>query len=143
MSKICGTDPEQLAKQMFSAGSDLSGKTDEEIFYQDYKVFAVDNKRIGVGQISSVLSEQLQERKPALLSFLQKRHGAVGMDYSYLIMTNILEEKSDVICDCEAGERLLESAFPGCVIRDHCAELKGVVSRKKQFIPSLLAAIKV
>ena len=142
LAAICEVDLEQLARQMFSAGSDLGEKTEEEIFYQDYKVFSVDNKKIGVGQISSVLTELMEEKKPGLLEYLQTHHGSNGMDYSYLILTNIIEEKSDVLCDCEAGERVLETAFPGARVEEHIASLNGVVSRKKQFIPALLAALK-
>ncbi len=142
LAKNCGVHLEQLAKEMFSAGSNLSGKSDEEIFFQDYKVFTVDNKKVGIGQISSVLSDELQDMRPRMLEFLKKHHAHSGMDFCYLMMTSILEEGSEVLCDCESAAELIRDAFPGVEVKDLVAVLPGVVSRKKQLGPMLMGAIK-
>ena len=142
LAKNCGVHLEQLAKEMFSAGSNLSGKSDEEIFFQDYKIFTVDNKKIGIGQISSVLNDELAEMKPRLLKFLRENHAKSGMDYGFLMMTSILDECSEVLCDTQSGETLIEEAFPGAVVEDRVGVLPGVVSRKKQFVPALMGALK-
>ena len=52
LAQIAGVVPEELAREMFRAGSDLSLKTEKEIFYQDYKEFAFGDKKAGIGQIS-------------------------------------------------------------------------------------------
>src|SRR5699024_1750414 len=57
LAKIAGIEPESYAREMFSAGSNLSSKTEEEIFYQDFKEFTVEDMKIGVGQISSMSQE--------------------------------------------------------------------------------------
>lgn len=50
LAQIAGIDVEEHAKAMFRAGSDLSGKTPNEIFYMDYKKFNADTIDFGVGQ---------------------------------------------------------------------------------------------
>lgn len=49
---------------MFAAGSNLKGKSDEDIFYQDFKRFTVGNSVFGIGQITSLDSEELENLKP-------------------------------------------------------------------------------
>lgn len=138
----CGVELEELAKAMFSAGSNLKGKTDEEIFYQDYKLFTVENKRVGIGQISSVLVDELQDLKPRMLSFLQEKRKSGEVDFCFLMMTSILDESSDVLCDSTGGVALVESAFPGSHGEELVVTLPGVVSRKKQMVPSLMATLR-
>ena len=142
LAAIAGVDTEQLARQMFAAGSNLQGKTEEEILFQDYKVFNADNKRIGIGQITSVLQDETEMLKPRMAAFMRERHKSSGMDYCFLLITSIMDEKSDVVCDCEAAEHILEMAFPGAPWDSHVFNIDGLVSRKKQFVPAVIAAIK-
>ena len=66
LALIAGINIEQFAKEMFKAGSNLKDKSPEEIFYQDYKKFiAEDEINFGVGQISSMDSDELAEIKAA------------------------------------------------------------------------------
>lgn len=142
LAKNCGVQLDSLAKEMFSAGSNLKGKTDEEICFQDYKVFTVDDKKIGIGQISSVLADEMEEMKPGLLQFLAENQEHGGTDYKFLMMTSILDECSEILCDSQAAENLIEDAFPNAKVKDRTAMLPGVVSRKKQLVPALMGALR-
>ncbi|MCI8515167.1 MAG: putative manganese-dependent inorganic diphosphatase [Lachnospiraceae bacterium] len=142
LAKNCGVLPDALAREMFSAGSNLKGKTDEEICFQDYKVFTVDDKRVGIGQINSVLADEMEEMKPGLLRFLAENQGKGGTDYKFLMMTSILDEGTEILCDSQASENLIEDAFPNAKVKDRTAMLPGVVSRKKQLVPALMGALR-
>ena len=50
LAKIANIDIEAYAIAMFNAGSKLMNETDEEIFYQDYKVFSSENLKCGIGK---------------------------------------------------------------------------------------------
>ena len=39
LAKIAGIDIEEYGREMFRAGSNLSSKTEEEIFFRDYRSF--------------------------------------------------------------------------------------------------------
>lgn len=97
LAELAGINTLDHAKAMFAAGSNLLDKTNEEIFYQDYKEFSIGNKRIGIGQISSMNGDELQalgERlKPCLKEQRTKRH----VDMSFLMLTNILDESTTLI----------------------------------------------
>ena len=77
---------------MFSAGSNLKDKSPEEIFYQDYKKFIGEgNVSFGVGQISSMDSEELKEIKEKLMPFMVSECGRHDITRVYFMLTNILQ----------------------------------------------------
>ena len=58
---------------MFEAGSDLSSRSTEEIFYQDYKTFCTAGANFGVGQITSVSEAGLRAQIPALQQLMKEK----------------------------------------------------------------------
>ena len=61
-----GIDIDKYAADMFAAGSNLKGKSEQEIFYQDFKIFDSDDITFGVAQVSAVSRRQLNSIKPEL-----------------------------------------------------------------------------
>ena len=134
---------EEFAREMFKAGSNLKDKAPEEIFYQDYKKFIAEgNVAFGVGQISSMDEEELQEIKARLKPFMVSECGRHGISRVYFMLTNIMDESSDVIYYGEGSEEMGKIAFQQ-EPEDKCFHLKGVVSRKKQLIPAMMEAAQV
>ena len=142
LAKIAGIDTKQLAREMFAAGSDLKQKTEKDIFYQDYKVFDMDGTTIGIAQISSMDEEELKELKKRMVPFLEQMKSKHNVDMLFFLLTSILDESSEVLCDSQSGEQLLEQAFPGCHPQNQSVVLEGVVSRKKQFVPALMMVLQ-
>ena len=140
-AQIAGIDVEEHAKAMFRAGSDLSGKTPNEIFYMDYKKFNADTIDFGVGQITSMDQGELDDIKVSILEYMDSVKEEQGLDYVFFMLTNILEETTHLlICGPEA-EGVIERGF-GVTPEDKVAILPGVMSRKKQMIPNLLNAFQ-
>ncbi len=140
LALIAGIDIESFAKEMFAAGSNLKDKTVEEIFYQDYKKFiAEDDITFGVGQISSMNGDELKKVKKRLLPFMKNECGHHGVHRIYFMLTNIIEESTELLYYGEDSERLIEQAFH-VQPEDGAYFLAGVVSRKKQLIPALMEA---
>ena len=134
---------EDFAREMFKAGSNLKDKAPEEIFYQDYKKFIAEgNVAFGVGQISSMDEEELQEIKVRLKPFMVSECGRHGITRVYFMLTNIMDESSDVIYYGEGSEEMGKIAFRQ-EPEDKCFHLKGVVSRKKQMIPAMMEAAQI
>ena len=142
LAKIAGVNTGQLAREMFAAGSDLKQKTEKEIFYQDYKVFNVDGTTVGISQISSMDEEELQDLKTRMAPFLETMRSKHSVDMLFFMLTSILEESTEVLCDSVNGEQILEQAFPGCRPQNQAVSLPGVVSRKKQFVPALMMVLQ-
>lgn len=137
LASIAEVDIESYARKMFEAGSNLRNKSAKEIFYQDFKKFNVGKVNFGVGQISSMNPDELESCKEKLLPYMQEVKDSFGMDMVYFMMTNILEESSEVLICGDFGKEVIRDAF-GVSVDDSSAILPGVVSRKKQMIPGIL-----
>lgn len=142
-----GIDINQYAREMFSAGSNLKSKTDDEIFYQDFKRFNSGKVSFGVGQISSLNADELESLKERLLPYLKKAHREHGVDMMFFMLTNILNESTILLYEGAGALSMLTNAFHleenTEEARDSASgtvELPGVVSRKKQLIPAIMIA---
>ena len=141
LAKIAKIEIESFANKMFRAGSNLSSKTPEEIFYQDYKKFIVDDLAFGVGQISFMSEEELQTVKDRLMPYMEKECGKHGIKMVFFMLTNIIKESTELLCYGEGSDGLVYEAF-GEKVEDSSCRLEGVVSRKKQLIPKFMNALQ-
>lgn len=141
LAQIAGIHIEEFAKEMFSAGSNLEGKTTEVIFYQDFKRFTSDKVNFGVGQISSMNAEELEALKKRLIPFMKHECGKNGISMVFFMLTNILDESSEIICWGDGSGRLVEESF-NVKEENHGYFLQGVVSRKKQLIPAFIGTLQ-
>ena len=147
LAVIAGIQLETYAGEMFAAGSNLKSKTDEDIFYQDFKKFTAGKVSFGVGQISSMNVQELDTLKTRLILYIQQAHKEQrGMDMIFFMLTNILDESTILICEGSGARKMIMSAFHieeaegggwGCTV-----VLPGVVSRKKQLIPAIGMALQ-
>ena len=141
LAQIAGIDIEDLAIDMFSAGSNLGSRTAEEIFYQDFKRFDVGNVEFGVGQINSMNAVELEEIREKLIPYLPVAHRESGLNMIFFMLTNIIKESTELLCYGPNSDTLVKEAFQLPDDGDSY-ELKGLVSRKKQLIPSLAGMIQ-
>ena len=140
LALIAGINIEEFAREMFKAGSNLKDKAPEEIFFQDYKKFIAEGDiSFGVGQISSMDSDELAEIKERLIPFMVSECGRHGVTRVYFMLTNIIEESTELLYYGEGSEEMAKTAFHMDPV-DGAFDLKGVVSRKKQLIPALMEA---
>ena len=130
-------DIEDHAKKMFRAGSDFKNKTTEEIFYQDFKIFHTEDCDFGVAQISAMSGEELEQIGEQLRPFLPQVLGEKRLNMVYVMLTDILEESSKIIFAGEDAGKILAHAFKKQEDADGIL-LDGIISRKKQMIPTLM-----
>ncbi|MDY4204390.1 putative manganese-dependent inorganic diphosphatase [Porcincola intestinalis] len=140
LAKIAGIEPEEYARKMFRAGSDLKNRTPEEIFYTDFKTFEVNEETIGIGQITSMDEEELADIRDRIKPFIEKAYEQHGLSLAFFMLTNIIDESTTMICYGKHAQELLESAF-GVTVEDHIAKMPGIVSRKKQVVPVIMAEL--
>ena len=141
LAEIADIQLEDMAAGMFNAGSNLKGKSAEEICFQDFKQFTVGDKIFVVGQINSMSKEELQEVRKKLEPYLEKAMKEHGLDMIYLMLTDILDESSELLCQGHGARETIIDAFDLPEDTEHMV-LKGVVSRKKQLIPALVGALQ-
>ena len=141
LAKISDIDLEQMAQEMFNAGSNLKGKSAEDICFQDFKQFTVNDTIFGVGQITSMSKEELAAIRDMMTEHLPKVLEAHNLNMIYFMLTDILAESTELLCVGTGAKGIALSAFD---LPDNAKSLilKGVVSRKKQLIPVLVETMQ-
>ncbi|MCI9557441.1 MAG: putative manganese-dependent inorganic diphosphatase [Lawsonibacter sp.] len=141
LAELAGVELERYADTMFEHGGDVSGKTAEEVFNGDYKIFTCGDIRFGVGQ-GSYMTEKNRKAAQALIApylpgALVKQH----LDYIFYMFTDVRNSNTELLMAGTGAAELIKNTFHAEFIQD-TAILPGIVSRKKQMIPRLLNAMK-
>lgn len=141
LAKICGEDIPSYADAMFEAGADLTGRTAEEVFHQDFKIFSRGNVKFGVGQ-GSFMTENSRKAAEALVGpYLPEAAQAEELPLVFYLFTDVKTSSSEVLWYGEDADGIVSRAFD-VEPEDGLAKLPGVVSRKKQVIPALMATLQ-
>ncbi len=146
LANIADIDLEAYAMEMFEAGSDLKGKSDEEIFYQDFKRYTSGTLSFGIGQITSLNAKELKKLEPRMEACASEAVEEHKVNMMFFMLTNILTESTNLVCEGAGAKELVYQAFypdeePEDTSDDVVA-LPGVVSRKKQLAPQILTALQ-
>ena len=94
----------------------------------------------GVSQISAMSREQLDKVAEKLRPFLKSVLGEKRIDMVYVMLTDILDENSVVISEGKDAGKILAEAFE-VEANEKGILLEGIISRKKQMIPTLMNAM--
>jgi manganese-dependent inorganic pyrophosphatase len=131
-------DADEFGTEMFETSSDVSGLSADEIVNRDAKEYGTSSgDRVSVSQIETV-GTGLLERKDEMLEALKKLRDENDYLFSALMVTDITEGGTQLLCvgDCSPVHQAFEARTQNGVI-----DLPGVMSRKKQVAPPLLAVL--
>lgn len=137
LSEICGVEIEEFAIDMFSAGSDMSSRTPKEIFNQDKKKFQVGDHSFIVAQINSMNAIELEEVKEKLVPYLEEKFDGLGVNMCFVMLNQHCKGRHRASLFREKAKDVARSAFQLPADLETIV-LKGLVSRKKQLIPSIV-----
>ena len=135
VGKIANISLEELGQTIFSA-SISDDKPADVLLFTDFKDFHIADHDFGVSQITCVDSNRMMQRKDEFLSVMRKTMEERGYTLMILMLTDVLLEGTHLLY--LGDEDIITQAF-GVQLKDHTCFLPGVVSRKKQVIPSLTA----
>lgn len=135
LEKIAGVDAKEFGIQMFKASSNLAERKVEELIEEDLKEFAIKDFKVGIGQASVMGLDGLENIQDALMQKLEEMRREKGMRYLLLMVTDLLEENTDLLIAGEAPAEIAK-AFDQ-PLQNQKVFLPGVLSRKKQVVPPL------
>ncbi len=141
LAAIAEVDAEELANSMFTAASNLDAKSEQDIFYQDYKKFVSGDIHFGVSQVMVMSVDERQKVSRKMADYVEKARQDKGLNMMFLLVTNIADETSELLFAGDKAQELVEETFDGEIV-DHTLMLPGVVSRKKQFIPPIMTTLQ-
>jgi manganese-dependent inorganic pyrophosphatase len=137
LEKVLRLDATEFGREMFESTSDLSHVAAEEIVSRDAKVYETGGGRtLCIAQVETV-GQALHERHDELLKALESVRERRDYALYALMVTDILTKDTELYVSGDTGP--LEQAF-GQSLRDGVLDLPGVMSRKKQVAPKVLAA---
>ena len=141
LAAICGEDIETYADAMFEAGSDLTGRTAEEVFHSDFKIFSSGKARFGVGQGSFMTENSRLAAEELVGPYLEEAAASENLPLVFYLFTDVKSASSEMLWYGKHAEDVIATAF-GVEPKDGKAWLPGVVSRKKQVTPAIMATLQ-
>jgi manganese-dependent inorganic pyrophosphatase len=138
LEDLIGVDAVAFGREMFERSSDVARVSATELVTRDLKEYEVDGGRaLSVAQIETV-GGAVQERAGELLEAAEAHRERSGHLLFALMLTDILAR--DTVLLVTGDGAIAERAF-GKQPVDGAIELPGVMSRKKQVAPELMAAV--
>ncbi len=135
LKDIASIDIESYSQKMFKAGTNLNGKTLDEIINEDIKVFEVNNKKVAISQIFTLNSEEVLNKKEEYISKIDEIKTNREYDIFLVCLTDIIEDGTYLLFNKSSRDIVSESFnIPNI---EQGTFIKYVVSRKKQIIPQI------
>jgi manganese-dependent inorganic pyrophosphatase len=139
LERVLALNATVLGREMFEATSDVSHVSADEIVSRDAKQYLVrSGHTICIAQVE-VVGLGLLERKSELLEAMARVRSNRGVQVYALMVTDVLSKGTNLLVSGDTGA--VAKAF-GATADDSTIELPGVMSRKKQVAPKMLAALE-
>ncbi|EBA04147.1 putative manganese-dependent inorganic pyrophosphatase [Rhodobacterales bacterium HTCC2150] len=126
----------EYAAEMFAAKSDVSRFSDAELLRMDSKKYGVGDTKFRVSVLETTTPATVLDRKDSIMEAMETVASEDGVDQVLLFVVDILKEEATMLIPNDLTKSVAEKSFSTTVSGDTVV-LPGVVSRKKQIIPSL------
>lgn len=140
LASIAKVDLNKYGLELLESGVDITGLTDEQIIYKDFKTYKVDEKVMAVGQVFTTNFDIFKDRIDSIVEYLNKIDEVYNYRIITLYVTNFLTNDSYLLFS-DNSKKSLELAY-GVENINEGHFLPGVVSRKKQIIPVLMDVLE-
>ena len=136
LANIAGVKYEEYGMEMFKAGSSIEGMSINEVIHGDFKNFTIDNQKVGIGQVSTMSTEEIMSKKQEFIDTLNDI--AKNEDYTAvaLFVTDILKNGSYILFN-DSSKHIFGGSF-GVQDIEQGYFFEGLVSRKKQVVPKVM-----
>ncbi|MBX3083433.1 MAG: DHH family phosphoesterase [Anaerolineae bacterium] len=129
---------EELGQALLAAGAGLGMRTGSEIINTDLKYYDQGGIKAGIAQVEVASFGEISPRLDDLKSALGSLAASQKLGLALLMVTDVVRGNSRLVVE---GQPRIISALPYARLDDETLDAPGVVSRKKQLLPAVLAAI--
>jgi manganese-dependent inorganic pyrophosphatase len=137
LCSITGINPEEYALELFSQLQSLKERDPHEVILSDFKMYSHMDKQVGIGQVEVITFENLKELYPSFKSALQDVARDKDLDWSMLLITDVMKQDSILI---SYGE--FETTLMYTKLEEHVFDLPNILSRKKQLLPEVIRVVE-
>lgn len=131
-----GIDIPTYAAEMFAAKSDVSAFSDAELLRMDSKEYKVADTKFRVSVLETTAPDTVLSRKASLMAAMPTVASEDGVEQVLLFVVDILNEEATLLVPNDLVKTVAEKSF-GATVSGDSVVLPGIMSRKKQIIPSL------
>ena len=139
LALIAGVDYKKYALDMFKAGTSLEGLTKEEVIKSDFKSFPIGDEKMAIGQVFTLDVDRIFDELDTYIEKLEEINNKEGYKFIIIAITDILKNGSYLIFT-ENAKSILENIYKLDDIKQGYY-VDGLVSRKKQILPSILSEL--
>ena len=139
LSTIAEVDYKTYGLALLKAGTSLEGMSRESVLYNDFKLYTVDDKTIGIGQFFTTNFEEIQADLEAYIDTLDEVAEANHYTIVALYITDIITNGSYVIYNRKAQD-IFEVAYHEGIKEGEY--LENCISRKKHVVPVLMEVLE-
>lgn len=129
---------EALGAELLAANAGLGERSADEVVNADLKFYEANGAQAGIAQVEIAnfreMEARLDDLKAALTNLADTRKLALSM----LMVTDVVRGNSRLVV---AGQPRVITALPYAHLDDGSLDAPGIVSRKKQLLPVVLAAL--
>jgi len=140
LAKVAEVETDSLSSELFAAKSDLTGMSVDDILSVDSKVFSLGQEKLRISVLESTnpaLALAMQNELLESMNRIKQEESLTGM---FFFVIDILQSKAELLAPSEHEKEIVSKAF-GVEFNEETLTLPGVVSRKKQIVPKLEAAL--
>lgn len=131
-----GIDIPTYAAEMFAAKSDVSAFSDAELLRMDSKEYEVAGTKFRVSVLETTAPDTVLSRKASLMAAMPTVASEDGVEQVLLFVVDILNEEATLLVPNDLVKTVAAKSF-GATVSGDSVVLPGIMSRKKQIIPSL------
>lgn len=136
LSRIAEVDYQEYGMNMLKAGTSLDGMTKEDVLYNDFKLYTVNEKTFAIGQFFTMNFDEMKKELEEYVHTLDEVAEANNYDFVALYVTDIIQNGSYVIFNTK-GQEIVDVVYgkenlPEGYFVDNC------VSRKKHVVPLIM-----
>lgn len=136
LAKIAGVDYKEYGMNMLKAGTSVEGMTKEEVLYNDFKLYTVNDKKFGIGQFFTMNFDEMKKEMDEYVSVLDEIASANEYNLVALYVTDIIENGSYVLYNSK-GQEAMELAYDNREVSEGMF-IEGCMSRKKNVVPIIM-----
>ncbi len=139
LAALTGIDYQAWGIEIFSSTDSLKSRSAQDIIQTDFKAFSEKGFKFGIGQVEVVTLDELPDKEAEIYSELGRAQTEKGLDWTMLLVTDILKEDSLLLCTPFAAA---EKALQYKAIGSQKFFLPKVLSRKKQLLPEISRVVE-
>jgi len=138
-SPLEGESVEKFGRALLKVGAGLRTREPDSVVNGDLKIYESAGFKFGIAQVEVTDLVEMDEERTVLEEALGDLRDQRGLDFTLLMVTDIVDGSSRILLR-DPPPALSE--LPYKRLADGSLEARGVVSRKKQLLPAVLALLE-